>query len=179
MEYFIRGKEQLVTWLPEHRRCTLCLMQSARRCTVRAYLDRGVRPHINLYGVRYTSSVLACSTDLIGKSLPIYLNADDLRCVRAFQPDGVELGLLEAQGGWGVIRHNLKLRQQINQEKEDKKRSRGRVEADPIADYVDGKLAQAKKTRKAASDLAEAKRILSSAPTARTRRTNFPLFYDW
>ncbi|MGT2509184.1 hypothetical protein ACU4GE_24425 [Cupriavidus basilensis] len=79
MEYFIRGREQLLTWLPEHRRRTLCLMQSARRCTVRAYLDRGIRPHINLYGVRYTSSVLACSTDLIGKSLLIYLNVDDLR----------------------------------------------------------------------------------------------------
>ncbi|MDF3887756.1 helix-turn-helix domain-containing protein [Cupriavidus basilensis] len=168
MEYFIRGREQLLTWLPEHRRRTLCLMQSARRCTVRAYLDRGIRPHINLYGVRYTSSVLACSTDLIGKSLLIYLNVDDLRCVRAFQPDGAELELLEAQGAWGVMRHNLKLRQQINQEKKDKKRPRGGVEADPIADYVDGKMGQAKKTRKAASELAEAKRILSSAPTART-----------
>ncbi|MCY1252738.1 hypothetical protein D9M68_07250 [compost metagenome] len=168
MEYFIRGKEQLVTWLPEHRRRTLCLMQSAKRCTVRAYLQQGVRPHINLYGVRYTSNVLACSTDLIGKSLLIYLNADDLRCVRAFQPDGAEFGVLEAQGAWGVIRHNLKLRQQINQEKKDKKRSRGPVDADPIGDYVDGKMAQAKKSRKAASELAEAKRILSSAPTART-----------
>ncbi len=168
MEHFIRGKEQLLTWLPEHRRRTLCLMQSARRCTVRAYLHRGIRPHINLYGVRYTSSVLACSTDLIGKSLLIYLNADDLRCVRAFQPDGVEVGLLEAQGGWSVLRHNLKLRQQINQEKKDKKRPRGEVEADPIGDYVDGKIKQAKKSRKAASELAAAKRILSSAPTART-----------
>lgn len=135
---------------------------------MRAYLDRGVRPHINLYGVRYTSNILACSTDLIGKSLLIYMNADDLRRVRAFQPDGVELGILEAQGAWGVMRHNLKLRQQIDKENKGKKRSRVAVEADPIADYVDGKLAQAKKTRKAASELAEAKRILSSAPTART-----------
>lgn len=170
MEYFIRGKEQLVTWLPEHRRRTLCLMQSARRRSVRAYRDRGIRPHINLYGVRYTSNILACSTDLIGKSLLIYMNADDLRCVRAFQPDGVELGLLEAQGSWGVMRHNLKLRQQIDKERKDKKRPRGEVEADPIADYVDGKMGQAKKTRKAAQRAHD--------PVAQTPSDQFVEFFD-
>jgi hypothetical protein len=63
-------------------------MQSARRCRVRAYLDQGVRPHINLHGVRYTNGVLATSTHLIGQHLLIYMNADDLRCVRAFLADG-------------------------------------------------------------------------------------------
>jgi len=84
MEYFIRGKQMVVTWLAEHHRRTLCLMQSARRCRVRAYLDQGVRPHINLHGVRYTNDVLATSTHLIGKHLLVYMNADDLRvCVRS------------------------------------------------------------------------------------------------
>jgi hypothetical protein len=67
-------------------------MQSARRCRVRAYLGQGVRPHINLHGVRYTNDVLATSTHLIGKQLLVYLNADDLRCVRAFLMDGTKLG---------------------------------------------------------------------------------------
>ncbi|WOD13414.1 hypothetical protein [Paraburkholderia kirstenboschensis] len=80
-----------------HRR-TLCLMQSARRCRVRAYLDQGVRPHINLYKARYTNSVLAASTRLIGQDLLIYMNANDLRSVRAFLSDGTELGELEVQG---------------------------------------------------------------------------------
>lgn len=88
MEYFVRGKQTMVTWLAEYHRRTLCLLQSARRCRVRAYLGQGVRPHINLYKARYTSRVLAMSTHLIGQDLLIYMNATDLRGVRAFLSDG-------------------------------------------------------------------------------------------
>ena len=88
-------------------------MQSAHHCSVRAYLPQGVRPHINLYGVRYTNDVRASSTQLIGRKLLLSLNADDLRSVRAFVPDGAELGVLNAQGAWGVMPHNLKVRQEI------------------------------------------------------------------
>jgi hypothetical protein len=105
MEYFIRGKQVMVTWLADHHRRTLCLMQSARHCSVRAYLPQGVRPHINLYGVRYTNDAFAASTQLIGRKLLLYLNADDLRSVRAFLRDGTELGVLNAQGAWGVRCH--------------------------------------------------------------------------
>jgi hypothetical protein len=55
MDYRVRGKQQMLTWLPERHRRTLCLMQSARRCRVSGYLEQGVRPHINLFGVRYTA----------------------------------------------------------------------------------------------------------------------------
>jgi len=74
MEYFIRGKQTMITWLAEQHRRTLCLMQSARRCPVRAYLDQGVCTRINLHSVRYGSDVLAVSTRLIGEHLPVYLN---------------------------------------------------------------------------------------------------------
>ncbi|CAB3734202.1 helix-turn-helix domain-containing protein [Paraburkholderia rhynchosiae] len=167
IEYFIRGRQTMVTWLCEHHRRTLCLMQSARRCRVRAYLDQGVRPHINLHGVRYTNDVLASSTRLIGKQLLIYLNADDLRCVRAFLPDGTELGVLDAQGAWRVVPHNLKLRQEIRKLR-GRRRSRAAAEPNPIEAYVQAKLAQAKQTRKAATELAHAVRLLASAPTVRT-----------
>jgi putative transposase len=167
IEYFVRGRQTMVTWLAEHHRRTLCLMQSARRCRVRAYLDQGVRPHINLHGVRYTNSVLATSTQLIGQYLLIYLNAGDLRCVRAFLADGTELGVLDAQGAWRVVPHNLKLRQEIRKQK-DRRRSSQLPSANPIEAYVQEKLAQAKKTRKAATELAHAMRLLASAPTVRT-----------
>jgi transposase InsO family protein len=167
IEYFVRGKQTMVTWLAEHHRRTLCLMQSARHCRVRAYLDQGVRPHINLHGVRYTNAVMAASTHLIGQHLLIYMNADDLRCVRAFLSGGTELGVLEAQGAWRVVPHNLKLRQEIR--KQAGKRCRRTVlEPNPIEAYVREKLAQAKKTRKAATELAHAMRLLASAPTVRT-----------
>jgi transposase InsO family protein len=167
MEYFTRGKQTVVTWLAEHHRRTLCLMQSAQHCSVRAYLDQGVRPHINLHGVRYTNEVLAASTSLIGKKLLVYLNADDLRCVRAFLPDGTELGILDAQGAWRVVPHNLKLRQEI-QKLRGKKRAHMAVDTNPIEAYVQSKLAEAKKTRKAATELAQTVRVLAAAPTVRT-----------
>ncbi len=157
----------MLVWLAEHQRRTLCLMQSARRCRVRAYLQQGVRPHINLYGVRYTNRVLATSTHLIGQHLLIYMNADDLRSVRAFLVDGMELGVLEAQGAWRVVPHNLKLRQQILKQS-GRRRSNAIPNLNPIEAYVDEKMKQAKKTRKAATELAHATRLLGSAPTVRT-----------
>src|SRR5260370_37314193 len=160
MTYFVRTQQQLLTWLPERHRRTLCLMQTARRCRVRAYLEQGVRPHINLYRVRYTNAVLACSTHLIGQPLLVYMNADDLRCVRAFLADGTELGVLEAQGAWSVKPHNLKLRQEILKLHGNK----STLGTNPIEAYVQAKLAEARKTRKAASDLAQAMRTLVAAP---------------
>jgi putative transposase len=166
MEYFVRGSQQLLTWLPEHHRRSLCLMQSAIHCQVRAYLGKGVRPHINLHGARYTSAVLACSTQFIGKRLLVYMNADDMRSVRAFLPDGTELGVLDVQGAWRLIPHTLKLRQEILKEKGNR-RSPTSIEANPIEEYVQGKLAKAKKTRRAASDLSQAMRVMSAASSAR------------
>ena len=167
MEYFVRGRQTLLTWLPERHRRTLCLMQSARRCRVVGYLERGVRPHINLFGVRYTNAVLACSAQLIGQTLHVYMNADDLRCVRAFLADGTELGVLDAQGAWRVMPHNLTLRKEIRK-LQGSKRARTIPGANPIEAYVQTKLVAAKKTRKAASELAQAARILAGAPTVRT-----------
>lgn len=163
----MRGKQTPVVWLAEQHRRTLCLMQSARRCRVRAYREQGVRPHINLHGVRYTNGVLATSAHLIGQHLLIYMNADDLRAVRAFLADGTELGALEAQGAWQVVPHNLKLRQEIRKQT-GKHRRRTNVESNPIDAYVQEKLTQAKKTRKVATELAHAMRLLASAPTVRT-----------
>ncbi|WP_018437563.1 integrase core domain-containing protein, partial [Paraburkholderia atlantica] len=167
MEYFVRGRDTMLVWLSEHQRRTLCLMQSARQCRVRAYLQQGVRPHINLFGVRYTNRVLATSTQLIGQHLLIYMNADDLRSVRAFLADGTELGVLEAQGAWRVVPHNLKLRQHILRQT-GKRRRPTSPDLNPIEAYIDEKRTQAKKSRKAATELAHATWLLASAPTVHT-----------
>jgi putative transposase len=167
MEFFVRGRGQLLAWLPEVRRRTLCLMQSARHCRVRGYLALGVRPHINLFGVRYTNMVLASSAQLIGQSLRVYINADDLRCVRAFLADGSEIGILDAQGAWRVIPHNLTLRREILKARSS--RGSGHMPAEnPIDAYVQIKVAAASRSRRAASDAARTLRLLAIAPTAKT-----------
>jgi putative transposase len=167
MEYFIRGRQSLVTWLAEHHRRTLCLMQTARRSRVRAYLELGVRPHINLYGARYTNALLASSAHLVGRQLLVYINSDDLRSVRAFLPDGAELGILEAQGMWRIVPHNLKLRREIRKGS-DTRRYKGEFDSNPIESYLKEKLAQAKHTRKAATELALVMRALETASVVRS-----------
>ncbi|MFB9129087.1 hypothetical protein ACFFYR_40315 [Paraburkholderia dipogonis] len=134
---------------------------------MRGYLALGVRPHINLFGVRYTNMVLASSAQLIGQALRVYINADDLRCVRAFLADGSELGVLDAQGAWRVLPHNLTLRREILKGKNS--RSSGHMAAEnPIDAYVQTKVAAANRSRRAASDAARTLRLLANAPTAKT-----------
>src|ERR1700674_3827987 len=99
------------------------------------------------------------------------MNADDMRTVRAFLPDGAELGVLTAQGAWGVVAHNLKLRQEIVKLR-GAKHTRAALDKNPIEDYIQTKLSQAKKKRKAASDLSNALRMLANAPTLRAAPTS-------
>ncbi|KVV20058.1 hypothetical protein WK78_27535 [Burkholderia cepacia] len=117
-------------------------MQSAKRCRVHAYLNQGARPHINLHGLRYS----ACSAGLIDKELLVYLNADDLRSVRAFLLDGTELGVLDAQGAWRVVPHNLTLRQEIRKA-QGRKRFRTSLDANVIETYARAKFEQPTGTR--------------------------------
>lgn len=100
----------MLNWLPEAKRRTLCLMQTPKRATVRGYLHQGQRPHINFYDVRYTNAVLASTAAFLRQELRLYDNCQDLRTVRAFGGDGVEIDVLKAQGAWGDIPHDLKPR---------------------------------------------------------------------
>jgi hypothetical protein len=167
MEYLVRGKGQMIWWLPEAKRRTMCLMQTAHRCRVRGYLAQGTRPHINLFQVRYTSEVLAASGALLGRELRVYYNSDDLRSVRAFLADGSELGILKAQGAWGEIRHDLKLRREIMKLRA-KKRLAFTVTQEFINRFVEEKRKKAKHSRRAASDLERTMRALANAPTTNT-----------
>src|SRR6185436_8241964 len=63
--------------------------------------------------VRYQNEVLARSPDLIGTKLTLHVDPDDLRCIKAFLPDGTELGILTAHGAWGRIPHALETRRAI------------------------------------------------------------------
>lgn len=167
MEYLVRVKGQMIWWLSESKRRTMCLMQTAYRSRVRGYLAQGTRPHINLFQVRYTSEVLAASTSLLGKDLRVYYNSDDLRTVRAFLADGSELGILKAQGAWGEISHDLKLRREIMKLR-GKRRMAFVIDQEFIEHFVAAKKEKAKKSRRAASDLEKTLRVLASAPTVNT-----------
>lgn len=167
MEYLVRGKAQLIWWLLEPKRRTLYLMQSAHRCRVRGYLAQGTRAHINLFQVRYTNDILAASASLLGTDLRIYYNSADLRTVRAFHADGTALGVLKAQGLWGEIGHDLKLRRDIMKLRASK-RLAFTIDQEFIERFVEAKKAKAKSSRRAASELERTLRVLASAPTCTT-----------
>ena len=165
VEHSVRGRAAMLNWLPEAKRRTLCLMHTPRRATVRGYLAQGQRPHINFHGVRYSNAVLASTTAFLGQELRLYYNNQDLRAVRAFGPDGAEIGVLKAQGAWGEIVHDLKLRQEIVRLR-GRKQLASALNHDFLQQYVEQKFAKAKRTRRAASELTRTLRTLAAAPTS-------------
>ena len=81
---------------------------------------RGKRPYINFEGVEYRSDLLSNNSGLIGVKLDLLINIDDIRSIRAFLPDGSELGYLSASGKWGIIPHSLQIRKKINKLRQNK-----------------------------------------------------------
>jgi transposase InsO family protein len=165
VEHCVRTRGTLLNWLPDSKRRTLCLMQTPKRAIVRGYLHQGQRPHINFYGVRYTNATLASTATFLGQEVHLYYNSQDLRTVRAFTASGAELGVLTAQGAWGVIAHDLKLRQEIVKLRGRKKLASA-ISQEFMQQFIDEKFAKAKGTRRAASSLAQTLQTLAGAPTS-------------
>ena len=155
----------MLNWLPEAKRRTLCLMHTPHTSTVRGYLDQGQRPHVNFHGVRYTNAVLASTALFLGRKLRLYYNSQDLRTVRAFADDGAEIGVLKAQGAWGEIVHDLKLRQEVVRLR-GRKHLTGAMNHEGLTQFIEDKLAKAKRSRRGASELAQTLRSLAAAPTS-------------
>ena len=165
MQHSVRGRGAMLNWLPEAKRRTLCLMHTPHTSVVRGYLHQGQRPHVNFHGVRYTSAVLASTASFLGKKLRLYYNSQDLRSVRAFADDGAEIGVLRAQGAWGEIVHDLKLRQEVVRLR-GRKHLAGAMNHDGLSKFIDDKLAKAKRSRRGASELTQTLRALTAAPTS-------------
>ena len=165
IEHSVRGQGAMINWLPEAKRRTLCLMHTPHTSTVRGYLDQGQRPHVNFHGVRYTNAVLASTVLFLGRKLRLYYNSQDLRTVRAFADDGAEIGVLKAQGAWGEIVHDLKLRQEVVRLR-GRKHLAGAMNHEGLSQFIEDKLAKAKRSRRGASELAQTLRALATAPTS-------------
>ncbi|MBS4068161.1 MAG: hypothetical protein KGZ62_06140 [Sulfurimonas sp.] len=85
-----------------------------RECVVRGGRKDGRRPYIELDRARYTSSLLANTSGLIGQKLIVEIDEDDYRQVHAFLPNGNEVGFLSVQGKWAKSKHSRKTRIAIN-----------------------------------------------------------------
>lgn len=82
--------------------------------TVRGGRRNGRRPYIQIDQVRYTSYLLGQTSTLVGKNLVVEIDEDDMRQVKAYLPNGAELGFLKAAGRWSLTKHSRKTRRAIN-----------------------------------------------------------------
>lgn len=88
-----------------------------RRLTVARHVAgnpaNGHRPYIHYENVRYHNPVLARSPGLIGQTLHLTVNPEDIRVIEAALPDGSSLGPLTAHGVWGRTPHSLAVRRAV------------------------------------------------------------------
>lgn len=162
MRHFLETQRTSLRPLPEHRRRNLFMMQPAYECTVRGNKKRGLRPHINFFGARYSSMILGQGVNLIGTKILIYFDPQDLRFVQAFLPSGAELGPLQANAPWHRTAHSLRLRREILRLKRVKDLTYGDAD-DPVAAYLESKRLKSVKTqRRSGHRIAEATQSLQT-----------------
>lgn len=151
--------------LSEPFRRQLCILQPSRICRILGGLKDGKRPYINLLGVRYSSRLLQQATDLIGKSLRIFIDTQDLRVVHAYLDNGAEFGPLNASRPWHLTQHSVRLRQEIMRLRRRRKLHFTEAE-DPVRVFLDFKRKQLTKQRgRLAHRTAEAARSVATAPS--------------
>lgn len=107
------GRGMLPTKLSEDKRSELAFLQINTTRTVRGDIKTGKRPYIYYEGVEYRNDILVHAGELIGTELSLRVNVDDVRFLKAFLPDGSELGTLIATGNWSWKAHSLKVRKEI------------------------------------------------------------------
>jgi putative transposase len=148
--------------LPEEKQKESIFFSMKVKRRVCGSINKGRRPYINYEGVQYRSNKLAQMPQIIGKTLDLIVNIDDLRAIRAFLPDGSELGLLEASGKWCIQKHSLKLRQVINKLK-NKKLIHFTERELPIEVYKEYLKEKSKTSKSARNDLAKVQRMLKKS----------------
>lgn len=135
MHHFAQKPGMVWRTLAQRYRQNLMLLQPVHQAIVRGNLRHGVRPYINLYGVRYSSSVLGEAAGQIGKPLRVYFDPEDMRVVIAFLESGEEVGPLRAARPWDQTPHSLRLRQEILRLKRLKEIDYGDL-SDPVEAYL-------------------------------------------
>jgi putative transposase len=116
IRYFVENpaKEFLIRRLPESSRTAAKIMGTREEATVRGGRSTGRRPYVQVDRAKYTNPVLANSGHLLGSRLILEIDESDMRQFRAFLKNGAEIGVLKAQGKWGLTKHSRATRKNIN-----------------------------------------------------------------
>lgn len=154
------GRGMLPRLLDQSKRSEFLFFQTEIKRTVRGSIQSGKRPYIDFFGAEYRSDLLAHSAHLIGTELTLHVNVDDIRTLRAFLPDGSEMGYLVVAGKWSLTPHTLNMRKAINRLVSRKLLQFINGE-DPIFAYYDFLAKQAKeKPKRKANKVTQVKKVI-------------------
>jgi hypothetical protein len=148
---------EMIRKLPEATRNNLRLLDLEVTRDVRGDVKDGRRSYVQFENVRYTNAVLSRSPELNGKRLRLVVDPENASSLRAFLPNGSELGILTAHGIWGRTPHTLEARKAIFALRH-KKLLRYEEHDDPIHIYLDYLATKALKSKGAAREYAKTQR---------------------
>lgn len=116
LRYFLEDQDQryLVRHLPTREYEAAKTFSCREEVTVRGGPNTGRRPYVQVDRVHYSSPVMANAGHLVGQSLIVEIDEDDMRQIRVFLKNGAELGFLKAQGKWSLTKHSRRTRKAIN-----------------------------------------------------------------
>lgn len=89
------------------------LLLESKNVTVKGNQAKGIRPYINFEYTKYSSPLFNSFYSLCGKKISIQFNVDDLRTIKAFFPDGSEIGSLSPSPPWHLYPHSIYVKRAI------------------------------------------------------------------
>ncbi|MBY6053966.1 hypothetical protein [Cytobacillus firmus] len=153
----------IIRTIPIEKRAISAFFVIKEKRKVNGSIKDGRRPYVYYEGAEYRNNILSQSGELIGSKITLHINTEDLRSIKAFLPDGSELGLLEVSGKWRFRRHSLAVRKAINKMRK-KKILHITNEEDPIQIYEEFLLQKAAKSKRSRTQLANLRSKTASSP---------------
>ena len=141
--------------LPAPLRRQPMLLHDPVSCIVRGQVARGEKPYITYMHVRYTSSQLARRPGLVGQSLRVHADPQDLRQLVVTTDSGDMLEPLLASGPWRDHPHSLWLRRAFFKAQRQRQLDFS-TGLDPIEAFLTLRRKQASKSKRAATDISRA-----------------------
>jgi putative transposase len=139
----------LIRHLPRDLHGLDVLYEQTLHLTVRGGVATGTRPYVQHAGARYRNRQLSFFTSAVGKKIPVVRDRRNVALMKAFSPQGEPLGVLKAEGRWGLSPHSLKTRQAIRLLEKNGELSHRHP--DPLDNYL-AYLKEAARTRRAAAN---------------------------
>lgn len=137
--YLADEKDKEVIYSLTHFTCTR---------TVRGGYKKGKKPFVNYQGTEYRNDIISLSDSLVGKTIILEINPEDISRIKAYFSDGSEIGYLTAVGEWSRKSHSLRTRKAALKFARENGKNKDSLYA-PLSAYEEELKERSKKQRKA------------------------------